>query len=490
MPFGRTTRYMIATALVLTAAPQSGLTAATSTTTAASISARDKSEGAKAHPQLVAEYGGAITGPQADYVASIGKKVALQSGLSNASSDFTVTLLDSSINNAFAIPGGYIYTTRQLVGLMNNEAELGGVLGHETAHVALRHSAKRQSNSTKNQIVGVLGALLSGVVLGSSQVGQLLQKGFLQGSQLLTLSFSRKQESEADTFGIKYLRAAGYDPRAMSTVLQSLANQNALDSKLLGTSDQVPAWASTHPDPASRVRTTAAQAGTSSTGVSNRDVFLSKIGGLIYGDSPAQGYAEGRSFKHPIEKLAFDAPAGFYLVNGTQAVAISGQSGKGQFTTAAFDGNLDSYVAAQFAKLAQANRAQLTPSAIQRTTINGIPAAYASARVNSGTSQVDVTVFAYQWNNTQAYHFLTITQAGQNPFDSMFGTMRRLTDAQAATLKPRRLQVISVKSGDTMQSLSARMAYTDAPLQRFQVLNGLTTNSRLSAGQKVKLVTY
>ena len=489
MPFGRTTRYMIATALVLTAAPQSGLTAAT-TSTASAISARDKSEGAKAHPQLVAEYGGAITGPQADYVASVGKKVALQSGLSNASSDFTVTLLDSSINNAFAIPGGYIYTTRQLVELMNNEAELGGVLAHETAHVSLRHSAKRQSNSTKNQIVGVLGALLSGVVLGSSQVGQLLQKGFLQGSQLLTLSFSRKQESEADTFGIKYLRAAGYDPRAMSTVLQSLANQNALDSKLLGTSDQVPAWASTHPDPASRVRTTAAQAGTSSTGVSNRDVFLSKIGGLIYGDSPAQGYAEGRSFKHPIEKLAFDAPAGFYLVNGTQAVAISGQSGKGQFTTAAFDGNLDSYVAAQFAKLAQANRAQLTPSAIQRTTINGIPAAYASARVNSGTSQVDVTVFAYQWNNTQAYHFLTITQAGQNPFDSMFGTMRRLTDAQAATLKPRRLQVISVKSGDTMQSLSARMAYTDAPLQRFQVLNGLTTNSRLSAGQKVKLVTY
>ncbi len=490
MPFGRTTRYMIATALVFTAAPPSGLTAAATTSTASAISARDKSEGAKAHPQLVAEYGGAITGPQADYVASIGKKVALQSGLSNASSDFTVTLLDSSINNAFAIPGGYIYTTRQLVGLMNNEAELGGVLGHETAHVALRHSAKRQSNSTKNQIVGVLGALLSGVVLGNSQVGQLLQKGFLQGSQLLTLSFSRKQESEADTFGIKYLRAAGYDPRAMSTVLQSLADQNALDSKLLGTSDQVPAWASTHPDPASRVRTTAAQAGPSSTGVTNRDVFLSKIGGLIYGDSATQGFAEGRSFKHPIEKLAFEAPVGFYLVNGTQAVAIGGQSGKGQFTTAAFDGNLDSYVAAQFAKLGQANQAQLNPSQIQRTTVNGIPAAYATARVNSGSSPVDVTVFAYQWNNTQAYHFLTITQAGQNPFDSMFGTMRRLTDTQAAALKARRLQVVTVKSGDTMQSLGSRMAYTDAPLERFLVLNGLTTSSRLSAGQKVKLVTY
>ena len=489
MSFGRTTRYMIATALVLTAVPPSGLTAQ-ATSTAAAISARDKSEGAKAHPQLVAEYGGAITGPQAAYVASIGKRVALQSGLSNSSNDFTVTLLDSSINNAFAIPGGYIYTTRQLVELMNNEAELGGVLGHETAHVALRHSAKRQSNSTKNQIVGILGAVLSGVVLGNSQVGQLLQRGFMQGSQLLTLSFSRKQESEADTFGIKYLRGAGYDPRAMSTVLQSLARQNALDAKLMGTSDQVPAWASTHPDPASRVRTAAAQAGSNATGVTNREVFLTKIGGMIYGDSPAQGYAEGRSFKHPIEKIAFDAPSGFYLVNGTRAVAIGGQSGKGQFTTAAFDGNLDNYVAAQFATLAQANQAQLQPSAIQRTTVNGIPAAYSMARVNSGNNQVDVTVFAYQWSSSQAYHFLTITQAGQNPFDSMFGSVRRLSDSQAAALKPRRLQVLTVKPSDTLQSMAARMAYTDAPLERFLVLNGLSAGARLNVGQKIKLVTY
>ena len=489
MAFGRPTRYLIGAALVLSAVPYSGLTAA-STTVPTSISAKDKAEGAKAHPQLVAEYGGAITGPQADYVATIGKKIALQSGMSNSSSDYTVTLLDSSINNAFAIPGGYIYTTRQLVSLMNNEAELGGVLGHEFAHTVLRHSAQRQSNATKNQVIGVLGAILSGVVLGNnSQVGQLLQKGFLQGSQLLTLKFSRKQESEADATGIQYLRKAGYDPRGMSTVLQSLANQNALDSKLLGTSEQVPEWASTHPDPASRVRTAAALAGTA-TGVTNRDLFLSRISGLTYGDSPAEGYAEGRTFKHPIDRLAFEAPAGFYLVNGTQAVAIGGTSGKGQFTTAAFDGNLDNYVSAQFATLAQSNQTQLTPSEIQHTTVNGVPAAYATARVTSGSSEVDVTVFAYQWSTSQAYHFLTITQAGQNPFDAMFGSMRRLSVAEAAALKPRKLQVVTVKTSDTLQSLAARMAYTDAPLERFLVLNGLTSTSRLSARQKVKLVTY
>lgn len=489
MNLGRTTRYLLGAAIIIGTVSGSSLPAATAPV-ATSISAKDKAEGTKANPQLVAEYGGALTGPQADYVATIGKKIAVQSGLSNSSSDFTVTLLDSSINNAFAIPGGYIYTTRQLVALMNNEAELGGVLGHETAHVALRHSAQRQSAATKNQVIGVIGAILSGVVLGgSSKIGQLLQSGFMQGSQLLTLKFSRKQESEADSYGVQFLRKAGYDPRAMSTVLQSLANQNALDAKLMGTSDQVAEWASTHPDPASRVRTAASLAGTA-TGVTNRDTFLTRIAGLTYGDSAAQGFAEGRSFKHPIEKLAFDAPAGFFLVNGMQAVAIGGTSGKGQFTTAAFNGNLDAYVTAQFAALAQSNQTQLTPSAIQHTTVNGIPAAYANARVANGTSQVDVTVFAYQWTATQAYHFLTITQAGQNPFDAMFGSMRRLSVAEASALRPRKLAVVTVKSSDTLQSLAGRMAYTDAPLERFLVLNGLASTSRLVPGQKVKLVTY
>ena len=437
MKFARTTRYLVASALVLTLVPHNVLTAAT-TTAATAISAKDKADGAKANPELTAAYGGAIRGAQADYVASIGKKVAVESGMSNSSNDFTVTLLNSSINNAFAIPGGYIYTTRQLVALMNNEAELGGVLGHEAAHVALRHSNSRQSAATKNQIFGVIGSVLSSVLLGNSQAGQLLQQGFQQGTQLLTLKFSRSQETEADTYGIRYLNKAGYDPRAMGTVLQSLANQNALDARMMGTSDQVPAWASTHPDPASRVRSALSQAGNAPRGVTNRDIFLSRINGLVYGDSAEQGFVDGRTFRHPIERIAFDAPSGFYLVNGTQAVAISGQSGKGQFTTAAFDGNLDNYVTNVFNAFGQSNKAQLSPGAVQSTTVNGIPAAYSTARVNSGNGQVDITVFAYKWDASHAYHFMTITQAGQQPFNDMFGSVRRLTNAQAAALKSRR----------------------------------------------------
>jgi predicted Zn-dependent protease len=91
-------------------------------------------------------------------------------------------LLNSSVNNAFAIPGGYVYVTRQLAALMNNEAELAAVLGHEVGHIAARHANKRQKAATRNSVIGVLGTILSGVLLGDSSLGRLGQEVFSQGS--------------------------------------------------------------------------------------------------------------------------------------------------------------------------------------------------------------------------------------------------------------------------------------------------------------------
>lgn len=485
-------RLLAATAaLGLVAVPQ-GSIAQSSGGTVQAISAKDKAEGAKMHPQLVAEFGGAVTGPQALYVESVGKKIAVQSGLSNAQGDFTVTLLNSSVDNAFAIPGGYIYTTRQLVALMNNEAELAGVLGHEVGHVAARHSAKRQSAATKNQVIGVVGAILSGVLLGNSQFGQILQQGFLQGSQLLTLKYSRGQEDEADRLGIDYLRRAGYDPRAMSTVLASLAAQNALSAQLLGTTNRVPEWASTHPDPAKRVATTQSLAGATAKGLTNRDTFLTRINGLLYGDDPKEGIVEGRKFVHPVEKFAFEAPEGFFMLNGTQAVSISGQSGKGKLTAAPYQGDLDAYVRSVFTQLAQQNKITINPGQVNRTTVNGLPAAYSVARVSQGNnSAIDVTVYAYQFDSTHAFHFMTITQAGGGAvFEPMYASMRRISVTEAGAVKPRKLVVIAAKKGDTVQTLAKRMAYTDKPLDRFLVLNGLKADSKIAVGQRIKLVTY
>ena len=456
--------------------------------TARNISASDKATGAKANPELVAEFGGAVSGPQATYVASVGKNIAIQSGLSNARDDFTVTLLNSPVNNAFAIPGGYVYTTRQLVALMNNEAELAGVLGHEVGHVAARHSKQRQKAATRNSILGVLGQVLGSAVGGG--FGNVIAQGSQFGAQALTASFSRAQETQADNLGIQYMKSAGYDPRALSTVLASLANQTALDARLMGSSGRnVPQWANTHPDPASRVRAALVRAGATATGITNRDTFLSRIDGILYGDDPKQGVVEGNRFTHPDFRLSFQAPNGFALMNGTRAVTIGGTSGKGEFSSAAYNGNLESYVRSVFASLGNTNQAQIPISQLERTTVNGIPAAYGTARVTSGNSQVDVVVFAYEFASGQAYHFTTLSPAGQSgAFEPMFRSVRRISASEAAAIKPRRIAVVTARSGDTVRSLANRMAYSDYQLERFLVLNGLTANSTLSTGQKVKIV--
>ena len=456
----------------------------------APITQSEAQTGAEAHPQLLAEFGGAMSGSQAQYVEQVGKNIAVHSGLGNARESFTVSLLNSPVNNAFAIPGGYIYTTRQLVALMNNEAELAGVLGHEIGHVAARHSQRRQAAAQRNTLLGAAGAILSGILLGNSGLGQQIGQAALQGSQLLTLKFSRSQELEADELGIRYLADAGYDPRAMATVLRSLAMQNALDAQIQGRDNaNIPEWASTHPDPASRVQSAlaTAQATGATGGITNRDTFLTRIDGLTYGDDPKQGVVEGRQFIHPELRLAFTAPQGFYLVNGTRAVTINGQSGQAQFSTAAFNGNLDSYVTSVFAALSE--QQQIRPQAIQKTTVNGLPAAYGTARVSSNSGQVDVTVFAYEFANNQAYHFLAISPAGQtSPFTQMFGSMRRIDAQTAANVIPRVIDVVTVRSGDTVASLASRMAYSSNQAERFRVLNGLDSNESLTAGQKVKIV--
>ena len=459
---------------------------------ATSISASDREQGAKYHPELLKEFGGAYSGSQVAYVTGVGRKIAVQSSLSRAQSDFTITLLNSPVNNAFAIPGGYVYITRQLMALCNDEAEMAGVLGHEVGHVAAMHSQRRQKAASRNAIGGALLQVLTGAVLGDSALGGLLQKGIGSGAQLLTLKFSRSQEYEADDLGIRYLASAGYDPKALSSMLASLAAQSALDARVSGQSGGVPEWASTHPDPASRVSRalTNAKATASASTLRNRDAFLTALNGVVYDDDPKQGVISGGRFLHPQLRLGFTGPQGYAMVNGQDAVTISGSGGKAQFSGEAYSGDLGGYVTSVFRTVSQ--NSTIPADAIRRTTVNGMPAAYATIRANSQSGQLDVTVFAYELGSGSAYHFLTITPAGQGigPFSGMVQSFQRIDAQEVAGIKGRKVQVVTVRSGDTVDTLARRMAYDSYQKERFLTLNALQASSALKAGDKVKIVTY
>lgn len=244
------------------------------------ITPTEKQQGATANPQLIKEFGGAYTGPQAAYVERVGKKIAVQSGLSRSGSDFTVTTLNSPIENAFAIPGGYIYITRQLLALMNSEDELASVLGHEVAHVAARHSASRNKRATIGSILAAGAGILTGSDLASRAVST--------GAQLYTLRYGREQEYQADSLGIRYMTTADYDPYASAYILDALDASTKLAAQAAGQSGRsVPTWASTHPngqDRVNRAYSLAEQTGRKPTPSSQQDTtFLRMLDGLPYG---------------------------------------------------------------------------------------------------------------------------------------------------------------------------------------------------------------
>ena len=132
----------------------------------APITQGEAQQGAEYHQQILQEFGGAMQGNTAAYVERVGENIALESGLGNSVQAFEVSLLNSSVNNAFPTTGGYVYTTRQLVTLMDNEAELAAVLDHEIGHVAARHAQRRQQTQQQNSLLGAAGAILSGILLG------------------------------------------------------------------------------------------------------------------------------------------------------------------------------------------------------------------------------------------------------------------------------------------------------------------------------------
>ncbi|MBC7906694.1 MAG: M48 family metalloprotease [Rhodospirillaceae bacterium] len=441
--------------------------------------AQEAAMGAEAHPDILKEFGGAYDDPLVQaYVAGIGQRLGQASATPAA--DFRFTVLDSPIVNAMALPGGYVYVTRGLLVLADNEAELAGVLAHEIGHVTARHSSQRISRAA----VGDLLAGVVGAVVGVPGVGDIAQLG--AGAYLQ--SFSRDQETEADQLGIATMSQAGYDPHAMASFLDKLYQQSRLEALLAGRSpddaDQFNFMAS-HPRTKERVQAAAAAtAGAVRGGAQGRDELLAHVDGVTYGSDPKQGIIRERVFLHPDLGIRFEVPTGFTLVNGEDKVTASSPKGGAiQFDTDQGSGDMTTY-------LGQRWGAKLRLSGVEAIDVNGLPAATAKARVQSESGPADVRLVAVDGGGGTVYRFLFISKANDASFDEAYKrttySLRRLTTQESAAIRPLKVDVVTVRSDDSAESLAARMAAPDHKLERFRVLNGMGGGQALPA--KVKLV--
>jgi len=443
---------------------------------------QEASLGASEHDKVRATYGDFMTGPIADYVNRIGQKIAPHTERNDVQYKFHV--IDSPIVNAFAVPGGYIYVSRGLIALANNEAELAGVIAHEIGHITGRHAAARMSQGV---LVG-LGAAILGAATGSDAVGQVANVG----SDLYIKSYSRGQEHESDTLGVRYLAKAGYDPRAMAAFLSSLDAQTKLDAKIAGKSEGDGFnYFSTHPVTAERIAQASAlvaQYPVANPAV-NREAFMQQVNGLVYGDSDAQGFERNGMFYHPKMGFAFSVPRGFTIQNNPTEL-IGGHSSGALFI---LDAGRDDQSRDPLAYLTQNWMKDKPPAGAESITINGMRAATAAFAGTANGKSVMIRVVAIEWKPGQYFRFqMAIPQnASTDVVEDLRKTtysFRAMNESERNSIKPLRVRIFTAGGGDTVANAASKMAFPSHREERFRVLNGLTGNT-LTAGQVYKVVT-
>lgn len=439
--------------------------------------------GAREHSKIIAQFGGDYCDHGlCDYVTRIGRKLAAFSKL--PAETFTFTILDSDIVNAFALPGGYVYVTRGLIALAENEAELASVVAHEIAHITARHSAQRYSK----QVVADLGVGLLGALSKDSELTDIASLG----GTLYLRSYSREQEFQADILGIRYLGRAGYDMHAMAGFLGRMAAHGRFQAQLRGGKNSHNRFdmMATHPRTVARVRQARQEAKVTDkfAPTVGRRRFMNALDGLAYGGSARHGFVRAGRFIHPELGFAFDIPPGYHLENHPQRI-ILGKAGKPTivFDTIANNGqSLKNYLLFEWGK-------QLRLTKPEDITINGLQAVTAASRALIRGQVTDMRFIVLRFAADRLVRFLILDtserlKAASTEIRRMTYSFRSLSAAQKRRLKPPRVRVEKVATSADLHQLWRRMQVVDFPKQRFDVLNGIKTGRQIKPGDLIKIV--
>jgi predicted Zn-dependent protease len=408
------------------------------------------------------------------YVSNLGMTLARGSERPNLPWSFTV--IDDAQVNAFALPGGPIFITRGILSHMNSEAQLVSVLGHEIGHITAKHSVQQMSQAQLAQI-GLIAAVI--VKPGLAGFGDLAS----QGLGLLFLKFGRDDERQSDELGFKYMTTAGYSPTEMAEMFRTLGRLGG------GGEGRVPEWLSTHPDPGNRVQATLQRVAASSLPANmkvERDAFLQRTEGLIFGPNPREGFFRQTQFLHPDLKFQLDFPSGWQTQN--QAAAVVGVSPQ-----------QDAIVVLALAGTAAPSQALsefMSQQGVQSQggssgSINGLQAASGGFTATTQDGVLAGTV-AFVSLDGRTFRLLAYTpQQAYNSYRGVFsqslGSFRRLTDPAALAVQPVHVRLVRIPRAMTIAQF--HQAYPSTiPVEQVALINGADASTTLPAGTLVKRV--
>ncbi len=415
------------------------------------------------------------------YVQEVGQRLARSSERPNLPWQFAV--VDAPAVNAFALPGGFIYLTRGILPFLNSEAELAGVLGHEIGHVTARHSAQQYTRATST---GIGLTLLSIFVPEARPFQGLAETAF----SVMFLQYGRDDERQADRLGVGYAAQNGWDPSGVAGMLNTLARLDEASGSRKG----VPNWLSTHPAPADRVQEiqpviTQAAAKVPGEPVVDRPKYLGAIDGIIYGDSPSEGIVRGNQFLHPVLRLGITFPQGWDIQNTkTQVVAKAPEQ--------------EQYMLLQLVQNPQGSIEQVARNGMansgwrhvggQRTEINGLDAYVGTYQGNmEGLGNV-VTLAAHIVHQRNVYVLAGLTPANsfesaESRFAQTIRSFRPLSAGEAEQIRPNRVDLYTVRQGDTWEAIAQRTGGLIKPAT-LAIMNNYQPSQPPRAGDRVKIV--
>jgi len=439
--------------------------------------AQEIAMGQQADPEIIAFFGLYENAQLQQFINAKGQEMAAISHRPNLNYEFKI--VDSPVLNAFAVPGGYVYFTRGIMAHFNNEAEFAGVLGHEIGHITARHSVIQQRNSMLGQI-----GLIAGVVF-VPEIAQFVEP-LSQGMQLVLMRFGRDAERQSDELGVEYSSRIGYDAAEMAGFF------NTLERKSGGRGD-IPDFLSTHPSPAERNSTVAKLAEDWKTKLNltdaqiNRNSYLQKIDGLIYGEDPKQGFVEGGVFYHPELKFEFPIPSSWSHQNTPQQVQMAPESGDAVMSFTLAQGNSIDDAAA---KMLEQYKLDLVES--NKVTVNGLPAIalVADQKQEAGTIRLQAYLISFGGN---IYSIMGVSTLSNFPkyrpaFLSTMQNFKELKDTEKLNRKPEVVRIKTLNQTTTLQSALSSYGVPSARFEEMAILNGMQLSQSIQAGTMIKVI--
>lgn len=434
-------------------------------------------------PQVIAEMGLYDNPKMQQFLSEKGMAMARESHRPNLPWSFK--LVDNSVVNAFAVPGGFVYFTRGIMAHFNNEAQFAGVLGHEIGHVTARHTVAQQS---KQQLLG--GAAIVGMILSPELASQ--GESVMQGMQMLFLKYGRDAESQSDQLGVEYSTKIGYDAKEMAGFF------GTLDRLSGGAENRVPTFMSTHPDPIDRKNRVqqlaqqyqAADATNEKYDV-GRDRYLRMIDGMLYGEDPKQGFTEAGSFYHPELRFQFKIPGQWTLINSPSQVQIVSPDQQSYMIMRLAQGADQQAAAQSFVQetgIKVANTSQTPINGLPATAIIGDITQEATEGQAAQSVRVKATFISYGGN---VYMFAGLADPQnfsryQRDMDYTMSTFAELRDQSKLNRQPERIKIVSNARQQSLQQALLGAGVPQDRLQEFAILNGMELNQTLPQGMLFK----